>query len=482
MAKGIIQHIVNDLKSYSSEVLLIENSDKFLLREDVLITMQTYGIRIVNDSKMNRRIAFEQRKEDEILLLLSRDNSDYLEDIIKKSVAVEFDLKTYFGGYHIPSIKELDLKFLDILFSQQQIVALNKTGTLQLIEYIQKEVSPKTEISFDIPTFIKKLSSKLSGPTIDWPEGCKMISKAVIKAIKTSQVEELISQLEEANNAFQKNIESSYQQIKNSNATKKPQIVSKILKYLSFNFEKEKIALIVVDGLAFWQYELLKSKLPLAKSEDVIYSWLPSITQLSRQAIFRGDNPLKNYRQGPISEEKLWKDYWKANGVNDFEIRYNHEKINLSYLKNITKFALVFKDLDEKMHGSTDYKDLYALTENWIERSDIANVIKTLKDEGFAVFLTTDHGNIQAKGWRGLQGREKLGTQQSGSRSKRHLEYTEEWLVDEFLENNPDLRESLATENQSIFIKDNLSFSTEDTLVTHGGAHLLEVLIPFIEI
>ena len=466
MAKGIIQHIVNDLKSFSSEILLIENSDKFLLREDVLITMQTYGIRIVNDSKMNRRIAFEQRKEDEILLLLSRDNSDYLEDIIKKSVAVEFDLKTYFGGYHIPSIKKLDLKFLDILFSQQQIVALNKTDTLQLIENIQKEDSPKTEINFDIPTFIKKLSSKLSGPIIDWPEGCKMISKAVIKAIKTSQVEELISQLEEVNNAFQKNIESSYQHIKNSNATKKPHIVSKILKYLSFNLEKEKIALIVVDGLAFWQYELLKNKLPLARSEDVIYSWLPSITQLSRQAIFRGDNPLKNYRQGPISEEKLWKDYWKSNGVNEFEIRYNHEKINLSYLKNITKFALVFKDLDEKMHGSTDYKDLYDLTENWIERSDIANVIKTLKEEGFAVFLTTDHGNIQAKGWRGLQGREKLGTQQSGSRSKRHLEYTEEWLFQEFMASNPELRNSLSTENQSIYIKDNHSFSSEDTLVS----------------
>ncbi|WP_417558480.1 PglZ domain-containing protein [Mesoflavibacter zeaxanthinifaciens] len=482
MAKGSIQHIVNDLKSYSSEVLLIENSDKFLLREDVLITMQTYGIRIASDSKVNRRIAFELRKEDEILLLLSRDNSDYLEDIIKKSVAVEFNLKTYFGGYHIPSIKKLDLKFLDILFSQEQIVALNRTGTLKLIENIQKEDSPKTEISFDIPTFIEKLSSQLSGPTIDWPEGCKMISKAVIKAIKTSQVEELISQLEKANNAFQKDIESSYQQTKNSSAIKKPKIVSKILEYLSFNFQANKVALIVVDGLAFWQYELLKSKLPLAKSEDAIYSWLPSITQLSRQAIFRGDSPLKNYRQGPISEEKLWRDYWKANGVNEFEIRYNHEKIDLTNLKNITKFALVLKDLDEKMHSSTDYKDLYDLTENWIERSDIANVIKTLKEEGFAVFLTTDHGNIQAKGWRGLQGREKLGTQQSGSRSKRHLEYTDQWLVDEFLENNPDLRESLATENQSIFIKDNLSFSTEDTLVTHGGAHLLEVLIPFIEI
>ncbi|HLW06251.1 MAG TPA: PglZ domain-containing protein [Marinilabiliaceae bacterium] len=482
MAKGIIQHIVQDLKSYSSEVLRIENSDKFLLREDVINTMGTYGIRIVNGSKMIRRIAFELRKEEEILVLLSTDNSDYLEDVINRSVAAEFDLKTYFSGYHIPSIKKLDLKVLDILSSQEQIVTLNRAGTLQLIDKIEKEYSPIPEIGFDIPSFIKKLNLHLSNVPIDWSEASKMIGKAVVKAIKTSQVEGLISQLEETNNIFQENITTSYQQTKNSSAVKKPQIVSKILKYLNFNFKSEKIALIVVDGLALWQYELLRSKLPPAKSEDVIYSWLPSITQLSRQAIFRGESPLKNYRQGPISEEKLWKEYWKSKEINEFEIRYNHEKIDLSHLKNITKFAIVFKDLDEKMHSSTDYKDLFDLTENWIERSDIANVVKTLKEEGFAVFLTTDHGNIQAKGWRGLQGREKLGTQQSGSRSKRHLEYTEEWLFEEFLASNPELRASVATENQSIYLKDNLSFSSEDTLVTHGGAHLLEVLIPFIEI
>jgi hypothetical protein len=37
-------------------------------------------------------------------------------------------------------------------------------------------------------------------------------------------------------------------------------------------------------------------------------------------------------------------------------------------------------------------------------------------------------------------------------------------------------------EDQAVYFKDDLSFSREKTLVTHGGAHLLEVLIPFIEI
>jgi hypothetical protein len=237
-----------------------------------------------------------------------------------------------------------------------------------------------------------------------------------------------------------------------------------------------------VDGLAYWQYEVLKKKLSNIKNEEVIYSWIPSITQLSRQAIFRGDTPLNEYKQGPVNEEKLWKNYWIEKGLNDFQIKYQHENTILEALEPVNKFALVFKDLDEKMHSSTDYKDLLRLTENWIERSQITKVIEELLQKGFKIFLTTDHGNIQARGWRGLKGREKLGTNKSGSRSERHIEYTEKWLSDDFIQNNPELADSVVMEEQAIYFKNDLSFSRKETLVTHGGAHILEVLIPFIEI
>ncbi|HLS12755.1 MAG TPA: PglZ domain-containing protein [Flavobacteriaceae bacterium] len=482
MAKGIIQHIARDLKEYGAKVILIRNSDRFLYREDVIHTIKTYGIHVVHGSKISQRIAFELKDPEDILILLSQNNSDYLEDIIVKSIAIDFELSSYYSGYHIPSIKDVNLKILDVLLDKDQIVSLNRRRTLEVIEKIKEAALPEKETQMDIPAFIKTLNTQLDNAIIDWAKVCKTISKGVIKAIKTSQVEELILEMSEVNNAFQKNIESTYQQTKNSSAVKKPKIVSKVLDYLSFNYLNEKIALIVIDGLAYWQYDILKEKLPLAETEDVIYSWLPSITQLSRQAIFRGDTPKKEYYQGPVSEERLWRNYWIENGNNEFEIRYNHEKIDLSNLDRITKFAIVFKDLDDKMHSSTDYKDLLALTENWIERSDIANIVRTLKEEGFTIFITTDHGNIQAKGWRGLKGREKLGTHKSGSRSTRHLEYSTEWLFEEFLENNPELIDSIVTESQSIYLNDNLSFSREESLVTHGGAHILEVLIPFIKI
>ncbi|WP_156308388.1 hypothetical protein [Sphingobacterium endophyticum] len=80
-----------------------------------------------------------------------------------------------------------------------------------------------------------------------------------------------------------------------------------------------------------------------------------------------------------------------------------------------------------------------------------------------------------------MNGKEKLGTNKSGSRSERQLEFSEKMLKDEFLDNNPELLASIVQEEQAYF-KNELSFSRRDELVTHGGAHFLEVVIPFIEI
>jgi len=481
MAKGLIQHITESLKSYSSKVFLVENNDRFLYRSDVQDAFEKIGIEITNGTQIEQRIKFEMREPDGLLILLSQDNSFYLEDIKRQAVAIEFSIANYLQSYHIPSIIELDMSILDKLFINQPLINLNRKETQEFIEKLKtKDASSNTE--YDLEEFIDGLNSLLIENLINWSVVSRIIADAISKTIGTPKFEELYAHINRANAVFQKTLQTSYHQTKNSSAVKKPRIVSKILDYLNFNFHDKKIALFVIDGLALWQYELLRNKLPANKHEEVIYSWLPSITQLSRQAIFRGDAPQTDYRQGPTSEEKLWKSYWKEKGSHEFEITYQHEKTDFSNIDSVSKLAIVLKDLDDKMHSSTDYADLLMLTKNWIERSKIAQLVDHLISKGFTVFITSDHGNIQAKGWRGLQGREKLGTNKSGSRSERHIEYSEKWLTDEFMTNNPDLEDSVLMEEQAIYFKNNLSFSNKELLVTHGGAHLLEVLIPFIEI
>jgi len=481
MAKGLIQHITDSLKSYPAKVFLVENNDRFLYRSDVQDAFGAMGIEINHGTSMEQRITFEMREPDGLLVLLSQDNANYLEDIKNEAVAIEFSLANYVPSYHIPSLIELDLSIIDKLFRNQPLVSLNRKETQEFIEKLKDEAT-SSEPEYNLAEFIDCLNVLLHEEEINWAVVSRLIAEGISKTIGTPKFEELYNQINQANTAFQDALQTSYPQTKNASAVKKPRIVSKILDYLHFNFREKKIALIVVDGMALWQYELLKTRLPGTKHEEVIYSWLPSITQLSRQAIFRGDIPLTDYRQGPTSEEKLWKMYWKEKRCHAFEVAYQHEKIDLSNIDAVTKLAIVFKDLDDKMHGSTDYADLLMLTKNWMERSKIAQVVEDLLSKAFTVFLTSDHGNIQAKGWRGLQGREKLGTNKSGSRSQRHIEYAEQWLSDEFMANNPEMEDSVVKEAQALYFKNDLSFSNEESLVTHGGAHLLEVLVPFIEI
>ncbi len=483
MVKGLIEHIANDLRHQDYDVFLTENNDGFLYREDVQNALHVAGIDVVNGSKINQRIQFELKDEGAILVLLCKDNSAYLEDIEKRAHVNEFSLNNYFNGYHIPSIVNLELELLDKLFAQKQFVRLNRAETLKLIEKTEsQEISFPSKPVFDLDLFDETILKLTNEETINWAVVCRTISKGLAETIDTPEFDPFITTVNKVNVMFQDYIQHSFQQTKNSSAVKKPQIVSKILDHLSFNYLHEKIALIVVDGLAYWQYELLNKILPPNRKENVISSWLPSITQLSRQAIFRGGAPEIDYRQGPVSENKLWKEYWEIKNVSSHKIRYCHNTVDFDNLRDITKFAIVLTDLDERMHNSTDYKDLLHFTQRWIEESGIVEKVEKLQEAGFTIFLTTDHGNIQAKGWRGLKGREKLGTNKSGSRSQRHLEYSDRWLKDEFIDNNPDLKGSITEQEGAIYFNSDLSFSTNDKLVTHGGAHILEVLIPFIEI
>jgi hypothetical protein len=481
MAKGLIEHIVKDLKSHSEDVLLVENIDGFLLREDVVEKFLKYGIIVAGGSKLVQRIAFELKEHGVLLLLVSTSIDDYAADILLKTHSIKFSLKDYVNAYHIPTIINLDIEILEPLFAKESVDVYNKKQTIVEIEIVRQQINKLHREFFDLNKFTGALSLELAHINKDWNRIVKLISEALLQCVGTSQYKELMVMVDQANTVFQQDLSTSFKQLKNSSFVKNPKIVSKILDYLSFNYNDDKLALIVVDGMAYWQYLMFNKAIQAHIKEHAIYSWIPSTTQLSRQAIFRGDQPEIAYRQNPKNESRLWINYWKTKGVPEHQIMYRHEDSDLGNTDAITKFAVVYKDLDEKMHSSTDYKDLFDLTENWIERSGVVDVIASLLSKGFKVFLSTDHGNIQAKGWKRLTGRQKLGTNKSGSRSERHIEYSEAWLADEFMRENPTLEKSVVREENAIYMNGDLSFSNKSTLVSHGGSHLLEVLIPFIE-
>ena len=289
--------------------------------------------------------------------------------------------------------------------------------------------------------------------------------------------------IEQINNQFQDWLNEHYFAVLQSNPLLGAKSVNRILPHLAANYQHEdKVALMVVDGFAYWQYVVLKRYLEIQniKTKDsTIVSWLPSITMLSRQAIFRGNTPTMDYKQSPENERKLWRSYWQGQSVSQYETQYISDDDEFAINEGVKRLAVVTVEMDKKMHSSYDYRDLLSLTENWCPR--ITEKIKTILKAGYTLYLTTDHGSVLSKGWRALSQVEKVFLYKDGSRGKRHLIYNNEEEYLRFTRENGEL--GMLAHDHWLCMRNNLCFArNNERMITHGGCHFEEVVIPFIKI
>jgi hypothetical protein len=211
-------------------------------------------------------------------------------------------------------------------------------------------------------------------------------------------------------------------------------------------------------------------------------AYIPTITAWSRQSIFKGNKP--DLSEDNSREGKLFMDYWRASAYQEYQILYqkfnvdhpfNEVEINV----NVDILGIVCNDLDDIMHGSIlGNKQLANDTLQWIAKSGLIEIIKSLKEKEFKCYITSDHGNLEAVGIKNLKLSEKVG---SISRGQRHIQFSNETMLRNFQEQNPNLNYGLR--ETSVFLRDQSAFTKEqNTIITHGGSHLWEVLIPFAEI
>lgn len=285
---------------------------------------------------------------------------------------------------------------------------------------------------------------------------------------------------DDLNHAFQTFIETNYKTLHNRSFTKQPFLVTRILDFIA-SLKSPKSALIVVDGMSYVQWQLIAEGLKqkkIAFTEGATYAWLPSITAWSRQAIFRGGVPDIYNRK---AEESLFKTYWQNKGQSDVAFQ------KLSFLTAETKeiatnsiLGIVVNDLDEMMHAEKlGAAHLLSNTEIWLNKPfSIVSLIENLKAHDFTVFITSDHGNIEAEGIGQLDlNNRNLST----SRSKRHILFTDTVLKDSFLKNKPS--QLFSEEELSVFLTKREAFTSQgEQVITHGGSHFWEIIVPFIQI
>jgi hypothetical protein len=281
-----------------------------------------------------------------------------------------------------------------------------------------------------------------------------------------------------------------------------PLMLHHIARFLARHLQERqagKIALLVLDGLALDQWlvirELLVQQRPqLHLHEESVFAWLPTITTVSRQSIFAGKPPLyyPTSLQTTDKEAILWSQFWADHGLTPGEVVYARGLGELSTHSRVEEIlssphlrvvGFVIDTIDKIMHGmQLGTAGMHNQVHQWTKQGFLAQMLDSLLEKGFVVFLTSDHGNIEAQGC----GRPTEGVV-ADLRGERVRVYPDQALRTRVNERFPDaiawppvgLPEDylpLLAPNRHAFIQ------SGDRIVGHGGISLEELIVPFVRI
>ncbi len=259
-----------------------------------------------------------------------------------------------------------------------------------------------------------------------------------------------------------------------------------------------KVALIVVDGLAMDQWLVVRNALTSVHSgfrfrEQAVFAWIPSLTSVSRQAAFAGKAPIffPNTIQTTEKEPALWSQFWADQGFTPNEVVYlkglgdgSLESLSEALSHPKARVAgLVVDKVDKIMHGmELGTAGMHNQVRQWAQQPYFGALIDLLLGKGFSVYVTSDHGNIEAKGC----GRPTEGAV-ADLRGERVRIYPDAVLREKVNNVFPTASEwdpiGLPDDYLALLAPSRQAFVPEkQRIVCHGGVSLEEIIVPFVQI
>jgi len=261
---------------------------------------------------------------------------------------------------------------------------------------------------------------------------------------------------------------------------------------------KFKIALIVVDGLAMDQWLVVRDALASRQPgfrfrEQAVFAWIPSLTSVSRQATFAGKAPIffPNSIQTTDKEPALWAQFWADHGLTPNEVVYikglgdgGLETVSEALSHPKARVAgLVVDKVDKIMHGmEMGTAGMHNQVRQWAKQPFMNTLLDLLFDRGFRVYLTSDHGNVEAEGC----GRPSEGAV-ADLRGERVRIYPDAALRGKVKERFPSALEwgpvGLPEDYLALLAPARQAFVQEkQRTVSHGGVSVEELIVPLIQI
>jgi len=298
-------------------------------------------------------------------------------------------------------------------------------------------------------------------------------------------------------------IQSRYSAVDHYRDQKGPISVADINRWLyQFVRPDERLALVCLDGMAldgwFLLREFLASRRPgFCFEENRVYAAAPTITPVSRQALFAGRPPAAFAETIARTDQDSarWQAFWINHDIPAMRIAYAAVKVRdremmavkaIAEGKNL-RLGVLVNLFDDVMHASVgmpaeaDKRVLYDSLFSQLDNGYLDKLFWLLLDAGYRVFIASDHGGIAGVG-NGIAPPKAL----VDEAARRVVLFDQQSLADDFAQEHG-LRafrtKSLPPELFPVYPTDNDLFTRQGiTGISHGGLSLEELVVPFVEI
>lgn len=407
--------------------------------------------------------------------------------------------------YHTHPLTNSDVRrLMNDLFTEGFLQKGNFNSSLKLPKWMESGIE-KNEQEVDnkkCEHLNKKIVENLSSASRykDWIKLMGLVgeySHIVHSSKDEVENKRLNSLLNEVNQLFEVWMLQKYKTLPSLPPSPLPKMVHHIPHFISSKRkQEEKVALLVMDGMGFAQWKKIKHYLVdrgLSFEENGVFAWVPTLTSVSRQAIFSGSSPsvFSNYLHTTSKEEKYWKMFWENQGTLKQYVSfqkglgkqtYNKSDIFAFNRPNIKIYGAVIDIIDKIMHGAIQgEKSLMSELDLWLNSNYLHQLLSDLQRENFTVYLTADHGNTESIGNGRLS--EGVLVEQKGERVRIYSDQTLLNAAKEKLESISWNNIGLPDDYHVLLSKYGQAFVNKgDRVVSHGGISIEEVIVPIVKV
>ena len=317
----------------------------------------------------------------------------------------------------------------------------------------------------------------------DWMPIIDRLSKLMLLRDKGFTVGDFQNTYDTVDTAFRAWIEQRYCSIANSSDVSQPVMLHHVPDFV--RRESKKPAVIVIDGMSFVDWQLIREHLtdvPWELTTSAVFSFLPSVTSVARQSLFSGTIPAQNAKPFSLAnEEKQWTSYWIEHGLREDEVFFGKtETPDLPFKSKAAGIVVSF--IDDLMHRQLQgTRGMAVDIAAWLKSGALHRLIDYLLKSGFDVFITADHGHSEAVG-KGRFSKPGLLTEDASRRAVIYKDFAGAEELDKFNVIEYVGTYMPKTYRYFLFANGECIGDYGNNYITHGSDSIEEILVPFIRI